>query len=224
VIGIRDVEQWVEGPAIITRCRSRNPIVADTDDMREAIHRFEFMRDIDAMLRRSRQTDFRNAVPGQAYVVNSGSSAVALSAATAKTVIYINSGSTIVASLCEVCIGFDGVTASAVPALVEICLGTKATNSTPGTNSTSFTPLQIRGWEVKAATCTAANTCTSEPTVLTSTKQWLVTPNGGLLVVQFPLGREITTLTTASTSGLQVAVRCNAPATVNVRGYTEHEE
>jgi hypothetical protein len=165
------------------------------------------------------------SVPGNGYTVTTGTAAIALTGGAAKTVMYINAAASNQPSIVEFSIGFDGVTASNVPALVELVLGTKASNSTPGTGSTAFTPLQIRGWPAQASAQTAANNCTSEPTVLTAVKQWLLTPNGGLLVVQFPLGRELTAVASGTAvSGNQVGVRVTAPANVNVRGYIEYEE
>jgi hypothetical protein len=226
VRGVELLEQRTAGGVIVTRIHARKgALPADGGDLREALHRESFMRDVDALLERGRQRpDLVGGIPGQGFVVNTGAAAIALVAATAKTIMYLNSGSNTDVCLSEMCVGFDGVSASAVPALVELVLGTKASNSTPGTASTTFTPLQIRGWGVKAAQAAAANACTSEPTVLVSTKQWLVTPNGGLLVVQSPLSKEPTAHNIASTSGLQLGVRVTAPAIVNTRGYLEFDE
>lgn len=224
--GVELVEQRAVAGAIITKARTREGrMPASVADWPEANRSLHFLEDVYRMLDKSRENPgLTGAIPGPAYVVNTGASAIALTAATAKTVIYINAGSNVDACLSELCVGFDGVTASNVPALVELVYGTKASNSTPGTGSTSFTPLQARGWAVKTAAAAAANTCTSEPTVLVSHRQWLVTPNGGLLVIQFPLGKEPTAHNIASTSGLQIGLRVTAPATVNCRGYTEHDE
>lgn len=223
--GVELLRQGFQGGAIATLLRSRRPLTSDPDSMQEAVHRVEFISHIDSLLAKAREFPHVKALgPSPGFLVNTGSSAIALSAATAKTVMYVNSATNYEPTLTELTIGFDGVTASAVPVLCELCYGTAATNSTPGTGSTTFTPLQTRGFPTKAASCTAANNCTSEPTVLTSHRQWLVTPNGGLLVLQWPLGREPTGIVTASTSGLQLAIRLNAPATVNARGYLEFEE
>lgn len=220
----------VFGPdgSVATFFQAENPrrdLPCDPMDMREAIRRHDFYQRIDALLRRGREVDFRAVVPGNAYVVHTGTSAIALSAATAKTIMYTNAAAANQPSLTEMSVGFDGVTASAVPALVELTFGTKATNSTPGTGSTTFTALQLRGWPAQTSAQASANNCTSEPTVQTTIKQWLVTPNGGLIVIQNPLGREPTAVASGtSLSGNQVAVRVTAPATVNVRGYYEYEE
>lgn len=224
--GVELLDRHVVGDAIVNRLHTRSGrMPADPGEWQEALRGFDPMAEVYRLLDRARERPLlQGAIPGPAYITNTGSSAVALTAATAKTILYINAGANVDACISEMCVGFDGVTASAVPALVELVYGTKASNSTPGTNSTSFTPVQSRGWAVKTVAAAAANVCTSEPTVLVAHRQWLVTPNGGLLVIQFPLGKEPTAHNIASTSGLQIGVRVNAPATVNCRGYTEHDE
>lgn len=137
--------------------------------------------------------------------------AVALSAATAKTILgakaHANSG----LQLKRFWVGFDGVTASAVPVLVEIGYCTFGANS-PGTNSTSVTPAQVYGRALTAG-FTAGKTWTAEPTTITVLQEFLLTPNGGLVAYDYPLGTEPDT---ALAEGL--VIRCTAPATVNVRG------
>jgi hypothetical protein len=222
-----DDVQVQRGGLVVSRYRAervRRDLPSDAGDLREMMHGQDMVQRVVAEIRRERLAMYRNAVPGNAYVVNTGGSAVGLTAATAKTIAYLLSGSNNQPAMTEACISFDGVTASAIPALVELCLGTAATNSTPGTGSTTFTPLQLRGWPAQTSAHTAANACSSEPTVLTSLKQFLITPYGGVLFVQAAMGREPTGLVTASTMGKMMAWRCNAPATVNVRGYYEFEE
>jgi hypothetical protein len=220
------LDSRLEGDAIVTRARSSRLICADTGDLREAIRREEFFRSIDEHIRRGRaRPDLRASIPGNAYTVHTGASAVALTAATAKTVLYVNAAAANQPSFVELCVCFDGTTATNTPALLELVYGTKATNSTPGTGSTTFTPLQIRGWPSQVSAQAAANNCTSEPTVLTLIKPWLLSPNGGLLVIQFPLGREPTAIASgAATSGIQVGMRLTAPQGVNARAYFEYEE
>lgn len=136
--------------------------------------------------------------------------AVALSAATAKSILGVSAPAQFGVDLKKLRIAFDGVTASAVPVLVELCYATFATNA-PGTNSTSTTVDQVYGRSVTAG-FTAAKAWTTEPTVLTPIDEWLLTPNGGLVIYDFPLGD---TPDSAVSNGF--ALRCNAPATVNVR-------
>lgn len=163
--------------------------------------------------------------PGTAWTVSTGTTATALVAATGKTLIYVNSGATDQPILVELGVSFDGITSSAVPVLVELCFGTKASNSSPGTGSTTATFLQVRGWPAQTPASAGGVNCSTEPTVLTPIKQWLVTPNAGLLVVQFPLGRETTGVASGTAvSGNQFALRATAPAGVNARAYFEIEE
>lgn len=149
--------------------------------------------------------------------------AIALAAATAKTVIGVAAGAVGAPAVCEFAISFDGVTQSAVPVLCETVSGTNATNP-PGTASTSMTPKQIRGWSVGAASSTAAYNWTTEPTVLEVFKKRLLTPAGGLIVIQFPLDREPLGLVTASTQFKFVGLRLTAPAIVNVHTDLEFDE
>lgn len=148
-------------------------------------------------------------MPAPVYTAPTGG-AVALSAATAKTILgwkaHANSGLLLVGYE----VAFDGVSASAVPVLVEICYCTWATNS-PGTSSTSITPTQKLG-RVLAVGATAAKNWSVEPTALTVIDEKLLTPNGGLVIYDHPLGTEPDC---ALAEGF--AIRCNAPATVNVR-------
>lgn len=137
--------------------------------------------------------------------------AVALSAATAKTILGVKSGSVYGLDWKKYRIGFDGVTPSAVPVLVELCYCTWATNS-PGTNSTNATEDQVYG-RVITADFTGAKNWTVEPTTLTPFDEFLLTPAGGTVIYDFPLGD---TPDCAVSEGF--AIRCTAPATVNVRG------
>lgn len=85
-------------------------------------------------------------------------------------------------------ISFEGTTATNEPALVEICSCTFATNS-PGTNSTSETIVQRNG-RVLTAGFTAARAWSSEPTTVTPLWTKKLTPNGGLIIYDYPLGKE----------------------------------
>jgi hypothetical protein len=134
---------------------------------------------------------------------------VALVAATAKTVIGVNGTSAFGVDLLDWWIGFDGVTAGNVPVLVELCYSTFATNA-PGTASTTITPVQTRGRAITPGFTSAYN-WTTEPTVLTVLKRFLLTPNGGLIAYGDPLGN---TYDSAVSNGF--VIRCTAPAAVNV--------
>lgn len=136
--------------------------------------------------------------------------AVALTAATAKCVIGVKSHANFGLDLQKIRYGFDGVTASAIPVLIELCYCTWGANS-PGTNSTSLTPVQVYGRSV-AVGFTAGRTWTTEPTTLTVLEEELLTPIGGQLWYDYPLGQ---TYDCAVSEGF--ALRMTAPAGVNSR-------
>lgn len=140
---------------------------------------------------------------------------VALSAATAKTILNVIAASNALVRVVEIGVSFDGTTSSAEPVTVELGFCTQAGAGT----STSHTIVQTGG-PTRTVQATAQRNYTAEPTVITAFKRWLVRADGGLLVVQFPLGREPEQITTAD----GVLIRCTAPATVNVQGYIEFEE
>lgn len=148
-------------------------------------------------------------MPAPNYSIITGG-AIALAAATAKTILgakaHANSG----LLLQRVKIGFDGVTASAVPVLVEICYCTWATQS-PGTASTSVTPAQKMGRTLTAG-FTAGKTWTTEPTALTVLDEALIPAFMGALWYDIPLGDEYDC---ALAEGF--AIRLTAPAIVNAR-------
>lgn len=137
--------------------------------------------------------------------------AVALSAATAKTIAGVKAHANSGLQVKSFGVSFDGVAASEVPVLVELCHATFATNA-PGSNSTSTTPRQNYGRALTAG-FTSGKNWSAEPTVLTVIKELLLSPNGGVLEYQFPLGQE-----PDCALGEGFAIRCTAPATVNVRG------
>lgn len=137
---------------------------------------------------------------------------VALSSGVAKTILGIKSGATTAnfgVDWLKYRIGFDGVTASAVPVLVQLCAATFATNA-PGTNSTSVT-VQVAGGRLAATGFTAAKNWTTEPTVLGVIDAFPLTPNGGTIMYDWPLGTS-----PDSPLGEGFVIRCTAPAAVNV--------
>lgn len=152
------------------------------------------------------------------YSVTTGG-AVALSAATAKTVLGVRANAAFGLDLKKVRVSFDGTTASAVPVLVELCYCTWATNGTMGTNNTTLTSAvtQLYGRTI-AHGVTAGKAWTSEPTVLSVLDEWLLSPNGGLVIYDYPLGD---TPDCAVSEGF--AVRVTAPAAVNARAALQWE-
>lgn len=112
--------------------------------------------------------------------------AVSLSASTAKSVLGVKAAADFGIDLKKVWWGFSGVAASEAPVTCELCYATFATNG-PGTNSTSVTPTQLYGRTTAPGT-SSAKTWTTEPTVLTAIGEVPLTPNGGSLLYDYPLG------------------------------------
>lgn len=142
--------------------------------------------------------------------------AVALSAATAKTILGVKAHANSGLQLKGFMVAFDGVTGSAVPVLVELCYCTWATNS-PGTNSTNIGENQVYGRSLTAG-FTGGKTWSSEPTTITVLREFLLAPDKGVIAYQFPLGQEPDC---ALAEGF--VIRCNAPASVNVRATMDVE-
>ena len=139
---------------------------------------------------------------------------VALTAATAKTILSVINASNGLIRLTEISVSFDGVSSTAEPVTVELCSSTEAGAGT----ATSHTIVQCRG-ATRTVQATAKRNFTAEPSALTVIRQWLVHPQTGI-TVQFPLGREPEQVTTADA----LCIRCTAPAAVNARGHIEFEE
>jgi hypothetical protein len=135
---------------------------------------------------------------------------VALAAGVAKSIIGIRGNAAFGVDWIGYRIGFDGVTAANVPVLLELCYCTFATNP-PGTNSTANTIDTVYG-RVVASGFTGAKNWTVEPTVVTPFDEFLLTPNGGLIIKDVPRDR---TPDSAFSEGF--VIRGNAPANVNVR-------
>lgn len=145
-------------------------------------------------------------MPKAGYTATSG--AVALAAATAKTVLNVIAPATFGIDLRSVAIAFDGVTASNVPVLVELCSSTQA-----GAGTTGSTPTILQGYgRAITAGFTAGAGYSAEPTVLTVLDAWTLSPNGGLVIRDWPLGEGFDQ---DVSKGL--AVRLTAPAIVNSR-------
>lgn len=92
-------------------------------------------------------------------------STVALTAATAKTVLGIKAATNVCVKLTEVGISFDGATSSNAPAICEFMQSTFGANP-PGTASTSVTPAKRDTGRAETIQATAAKTWTTEPTTL----------------------------------------------------------
>ena len=142
--------------------------------------------------------------------------AVALAAGEAKTILGVRGNAAFGVDFKHYAVSFDGVTPTAVPVLVEVCYATFATNA-PGTASTSATIDQRYG-RTTASGMTAAKNWTTEPTVLTGLGEFLLDPNKGLVLYDWPLGES-----PDSDLNHGFVIRCNAPAAVNVRASIRFE-
>jgi hypothetical protein len=138
---------------------------------------------------------------------------VALTAATKEGIIGVRSGSAFGLVLVEFSISFDGTSATAEPVTVSL---DEWDGTTAGT-STSVTPVQIRGQDITHGLTCGKDFTGTQPTVLTTIKEYLVHPQTGI-VLQFPLGREPEAI---ESQGWLISG--TAPATVNARGYQEVE-
>lgn len=154
-----------------------------------------------------------------AFSVTSGAAFAV--ATTAKTLLYLKAGSTNPAVISAFGISFDGVTASAVPALVEMC---SSTGATAGTAGSIGTVKMIRGFPSWSPINTVSGQYSAEPGTLTPIQQWLVPAFMGSMMIQWPLGREPQLQTASATDMLGIAFRVSAPAAVNARAFLEWEE
>jgi hypothetical protein len=145
------------------------------------------------------------------YTVNNAAD-VSLVGATAKTVIQLVTGATRKIWVKEVAIGFKSVTATDVPVLVQL-----VRQSTAGTMSAVTPNPDVEGHP--AAISTAQENATAEPTSGAVVKEWLITPIGGQLVYQLPLGDEIE-MAVSSKLGLLVT----APQAESCRAYIKFNE
>lgn len=133
--------------------------------------------------------------------------ATALAAGVAKSVLSVIAPAQFGVDLKKLKLSFDGVTFSAAPVLCELCTSTQATAGT----STAGTVRQIYGRTITAG-FTTGYSYTAEPTVLTVIEQSLITPVGGTLWYDWPLGD-----TPDCAVSNAFILRCTAPAPVNAR-------
>lgn len=130
----------------------------------------------------------------------------------AKTALVVASPSQHGLSLTEWSISFDGVTASAVPATVDICQLTLAGAGTAGGSPPAA--VQVRG-RSGATAPTVTHNYTAEPTTITVIDSKYISPNGGVYVYPLPLGREFECDASGGTIKA-LAIRVNVTANVNV--------
>jgi len=136
---------------------------------------------------------------------------VALTAATAKTVLQIVAASNHKIKILEWGVYFDGVSVTAEPVQVRLLR-----QSTAGTMS-SLTPVK-RSTDSEALQTTAQHTATGEPTPGDVLEVKEIHPQSGYEKI-FPMGQEIKV-----PGGGRIGIECTAPAGVNVRAQIAFEE
>jgi hypothetical protein len=138
----------------------------------------------------------------------------------AKTVIMAIAGANSGLVVVEMGISFDGITSSAVPAVVEMVSSTQAG---AGTATDTITVVQTHGRVTGGEAPTSSARYSAEPTVLVRHRVWYVPQfMSGPFIVQFPLGREPET----DDSGGSIrgyGIRVNVSAVVNCLAYLELE-
>lgn len=123
-------------------------------------------------------------------------------------------------SLTEFAVSFDGVTSSAVPALVEVV---RSTQAGAGTSGVAMTVTQMRGRSTTpTTTVTGGSNYTGEPTTLTSVARWYVPQFMGSFTYQAPLGREMECDASGGTNK-GIGLRGTVSANVNEVGHMEVE-
>lgn len=138
--------------------------------------------------------------------------AVALSAATAKTVIQLNAPTNQRIKLQRIGIFFDGASTTATPVLCRLVIATTA-----GTN-TALTLNKLVSSDSETIQTTAGENASAEPTKTTLLDQWLIHPQQGIDLT-YAFGQEKFIV-----GGGRVALEITAPAAVNVRAKIDFEE
>lgn len=137
---------------------------------------------------------------------------VALSAATAKTVVQVTAPSNHRAKVIGWGVFFDGISPTEAPVQVTL-----SRQSTAGT-MTSLTPVPLDDSLAETLQCTAQHTATVEPTTGATIDVIECHPQQGYEKM-YPLGQE-----PIVGGGDRVGIICTAPAAVNVRAKIIFEE
>lgn len=147
------------------------------------------------------------------YSVRTGSTT--LTASSTKSLILLNPVARGI-RLTRLGVAFDASTSSAGVGLelyIVTAIGTPA--GTTGTINKYGDPAAAN------ADTTALTILTTEPTTVVAYEDWFVQPFGGTLVVDFPLGRELTT----GAAGNRIGIRyTSGTATPNCRAYMVWEQ
>lgn len=117
-------------------------------------------------------------------------------------------------------IGCDGTNSANGPAIMEVCHSTWATNS-PGTSSTSVTPVAQDSGRPETIQCTAAKSWSAEPTVLTVLETFYIPAYMGSGLIFYPLSKP---MVCKGGGGCVVRVTQQSGVSVNVTGTIKAEE
>lgn len=139
----------------------------------------------------------------------------ALAAATAECVIAVLGVAATKSKLIEWGVSFDGITAAAEPVVVDLYQITTSGTSTAATEV-------AWGRDAVAAQATGFHSFTVAPALGNRLASYEVHPQGGGLVLQYPLGREPVISDGSTAQGIGVVV--TAPAVVNCVAYMVFEE
>lgn len=151
------------------------------------------------------------------YVVQTGS--VALTAATAKTLINLIAGAAeSIRALTEFALSID----AGGLVLLELCESTQAGAGTSSSGTIKQVGGFVAGNSTSPAQVTAQINYTAEPTTLVTLKSWWFNGPGPLLI-QAPLGREVQSLVSGASAYKALALRATAAASCNARAYAEWE-
>lgn len=139
-----------------------------------------------------------------------------LSASTTRTIVQILAG-TQPLRVKELGVSFDGTDASLTPIQVDLVRQTSGGTA----SATSQVPLEQQEIGPTSLTTYRAGFSSTEPTTTDVIRSWYVTPAGGLLVMQFPLGDE----PVVGSAG-RLAIRCitGSGTTPNVAAYIVFDE
>lgn len=118
------------------------------------------------------------------YSIQNGG--VTTTAAATKSLLLVNPATDRI-KVVEWGVSFDNVSTNAEPVLIEI-YRTNSLGSPAGTST--LTPLPLDPADATAS-ATALYNLSTEPTSVYVLGTYYVAPNAGLLVIQYPLGREI---------------------------------
>lgn len=138
----------------------------------------------------------------------------ALAAATAETLVQLRGVATAKARIVAWSISFDGISAADQPVVVDLLFQT-----TDGT-ATGATEVALNPDE-PAALLSGFHSFSAEPTAGSIIESYEVHPQGGMILREYPPGRE-PMLTNATTS--RIAVRATSPAVVNAVAWIQWEE